>query len=97
MWKKFLLVIIVPFLIISWSLIYVANGVTSVFVWWCIQAFSVISVFLLIGSVIMFFLNGIFRKRIDRTLLLIILFSIIGAWPVGWFANIGRIAYPADI
>ncbi|HDR3897505.1 TPA: M23 family peptidase, partial [Bacillus cereus] len=55
MWKKFLLVIIVPFLIISWSLIYVANGVTSVFVWWCIQAFSVISVFLLIGSVIMFF------------------------------------------
>ena len=33
------------FLIISWSLIYVANGVTSVFVWWCIQAFSVISVF----------------------------------------------------
>ena len=43
------------FLIISWSLIYVANGVTSVFVWWCIQAFSVISVFLLIGSVIMFF------------------------------------------
>ncbi|PGT66937.1 M23 family metallopeptidase [Bacillus thuringiensis] len=97
MWRKFLLVIIVPFLIISWSLIYVANGVTSVFVWWCIQAFSVISVFLLIGSVIMFFLNGIFRKRIDRTLLLIILFSIIGAWPVGWFANIGRIAYPADV
>ncbi|MES9783808.1 M23 family peptidase, partial [Bacillus thuringiensis] len=29
MWKKFLLVIIVSFLIISWSLIYVANGVTS--------------------------------------------------------------------
>ncbi|MED2485743.1 M23 family peptidase, partial [Bacillus thuringiensis] len=51
MWKKFLLVIIVSFLIISWSLIYLANGVTSVFVWWSIQAFSFISVFLLIGSV----------------------------------------------
>lgn len=97
MWKKFLLVIIVSFLIISWILVYVANGVTSVFVWWSIQAFSFISVFLLVGSVIIFFLKGIFRKRIDRTLFLIILFSIIGAWPVGWFANIGRIAYPADI
>ncbi|MBL3820362.1 MULTISPECIES: M23 family metallopeptidase [Bacillus cereus group] len=97
MWKKFLLVIIVSFLIISWILVYVANGVTSVFVWWSIQAFSFISVFLLVGSVIIFFWKGIFRKRIDRTLFLIILFSIIGAWPVGWFANIGRIAYPADI
>ncbi|MDA1533724.1 MULTISPECIES: M23 family metallopeptidase [unclassified Bacillus cereus group] len=97
MCKKFLLVIIVSFLIISWILVYVANGVTSVFVWWSIQAFSFISVFLLVGLVIIFFGKGIFRKRIDRTLFLIILFSIIGAWPVGWFANIGRIAYPADI
>lgn len=55
MWKKFLLVIIVSFLIISWILVYVANGVTSVFVWWSIQAFSFISVFLLVGSVIIFF------------------------------------------
>ena len=38
------------FLIISWILVYVANGVTSVFVWWSIQAFSFISVFLLVGS-----------------------------------------------
>ena len=43
------------FLIISWILVYVANGVTSVFVWWSIQAFSFISVFLLVGSVIIFF------------------------------------------
>ena len=42
------------FLIISWILVYVANGVTSVFVWWSIQAFSFISVFL-VGSVIIFF------------------------------------------
>lgn len=97
MWKKFLLVIIVSFLIISWILVYVANGVTSVFVWWSIQAFSFISVFLLVGSVIIFFWKGIFRKRIDRTLLFIVLFSIIGAWPLGWFANIGGLAYPADV
>ncbi|MGG0289903.1 M23 family metallopeptidase [Bacillus pacificus] len=97
MWKKFLLVIIVSFLIISWILVYVANGVTSVFVWWSIQAFSFISVFLLVGSVIIFFLKGIFRKRIDGTLFLIILFSIIGAWPLGWFANIGGLAYPANV
>ena len=43
------------FLIISWILVYVANGVTSVFVWWSIHAFSFISVFLLVGSVIIFF------------------------------------------
>ena len=43
------------FLIISWILVYVANGLTSVFVWWSIQAFSFISVFLLVGSVIIFF------------------------------------------
>ncbi|HDR7633850.1 MULTISPECIES: M23 family metallopeptidase [Bacillus] len=97
MWKRFLLAIIVAFLIISWSLVYLGNGVTSVFVWWIIQAFSVISIFLLIGSAVMFVWKGIFRKRIDGTLLLIVLFSTIGAWPVGWFANIGRIAYPVDV
>ncbi|ETT77945.1 M23 family metallopeptidase [Bacillus mycoides] len=97
MWKRFLLASIVAFLIISWSLVYLGNGVTSVFVWWIIQAFSVISVFLLIGSAVMFVWKGIFRKRIDGTLLLIVLFSTIGAWSVGWFANIGRIAYPVDV
>lgn len=25
------------------------------------------------------------------------LFSIIGAWPLGWFANIGGLAYPANV
>ncbi|WP_433773328.1 peptidoglycan DD-metalloendopeptidase family protein [Bacillus wiedmannii] len=97
MWKEFLLAIIVAFLIISWSLVYATNGVISVFVWWGIQAFSLISIFILIGSVVLFVWKGIFRKRIDRTILLIALFSIIGAWPVGWFANIGGIAYPADV
>ncbi|AFU12475.1 M23 family metallopeptidase [Bacillus toyonensis] len=97
MWKKSLLAIIVSFLIISWSLVYLAHGIISVVVWWWIQAFSVVSIFVLIGSVVMVAWKGIFRKRIDRMLLLIVLFSIIGAWPVGWFANIGRIAYPADV
>ncbi|EOP27225.1 hypothetical protein IIS_01039 [Bacillus cereus VD131] len=97
MWKKSLLAIIVSFLIISWSVVYLAHGIISVVVWWWIQAFSVVSIFVLIGSIVMFAWKGIFRKRIDRMLLLIVLFSIIGAWPVGWFANIGRIAYPADV
>ncbi|HHT7235674.1 MULTISPECIES: M23 family metallopeptidase [Bacillus] len=97
MWKKYLLAILVAFLIISWSVVYLANGVISVFIWWSIQAFSLISVFILIESVVMFVWKGIFRKRIDRTLLLTVLFSFIGAWPVGWFANIGGIAYPADV
>ena len=74
MWKKFLLAILVAFLIISWSVVYLGNGVISVFVWWIIQAFSVVSLFLLIGSAVMFVWKGIFRKRIDRTLLLIVLF-----------------------
>ncbi|HDR7794634.1 TPA: M23 family metallopeptidase [Bacillus luti] len=97
MWKKFLLAIIVLFLIVSWSLVYVANGVISVFVWWSIQVFSLISVFILVGSIGLFTWKGIFRKQLDKTLLLIVFSSIIGAWPVGWFAGIGRIAYPADI
>ena len=97
MWKKSLLAIIVSFLIISWSVVYLANGTISVVVWWSIQAFSVVSIFVLIGSAVMFVWKGIFRKRIDRTLLFIVLFSIIGAWPLGWYANIGRIAYPANI
>ncbi|MFE6137115.1 M23 family metallopeptidase [Bacillus sp. NPDC057893] len=97
MWKKSLLAIIVSFLIISWSVVYLANGTISVVVWWSIQAFSVVSIFVLIGSAVMFVWKGIFRKRIDRTLLFIVLFSIIGAWPLGWYANIGRIAYPANV
>ncbi|HHZ5413258.1 TPA: M23 family peptidase, partial [Bacillus thuringiensis] len=54
MWKKFLLVIIVSFLIISWILVYVAKGVISVIFWWSIQAFSIVSLFILIGSVLLF-------------------------------------------
>ncbi|MGG0456731.1 M23 family metallopeptidase [Bacillus mycoides] len=97
MWKKCLLVILVVFLITSWSVVYLANGVISVIVWWSIQAFSLVSIVILIGSVLLFIWKGIFRKQIDRTLLLIVLFSIIGAWPVGWFANVGGLAYPADV
>ena len=81
MWKKFLLAILVAFLIISWSLVYLGNGVISVFVWWSIQAFSVVSVVLLIGSVVMFVWKGIFRKQIDRTLLLIVLFQSLERGP----------------
>ncbi|SCN33481.1 Protein of unknown function [Bacillus wiedmannii] len=97
MWKKYVLVILVAFLMISWSVVYLVNGVISVIVWWSIQAFSVVSIFILIGSVLLFVWKVIFRKRIDRTLLFIVLFSIIGAWPLGWFANIGGLAYPADV
>ncbi|MGE7884658.1 peptidoglycan DD-metalloendopeptidase family protein [Bacillus sp. NPDC094077] len=97
MWKKYFLVILVAFLIISWSVVYLANGVISVIVWWSIQAFSLVSIVILIGSVLLFIWKSIFRKQIDRTLLLIVLFSIIGAWPLGWFANIGGIAYPAEV
>ncbi|MEI3895474.1 MULTISPECIES: M23 family metallopeptidase [Bacillus] len=97
MWKKYVLVIVVAFLIISWSVIYLADGVISIVFWWSIQAFSLVSIFILIASVLLFVWKGIFRKRIDRTLLFIVLFSIIGAWPLGWFANIGGLAYPADV
>ncbi|MCU0096904.1 peptidoglycan DD-metalloendopeptidase family protein [Bacillus sp. OR9] len=97
MWKKYVLVIVVAFLIISWSVIYLADGVISFVFWWSIQAFSLVSIFILIASVLLFVWKGIFRKRIDRRLLFIVLFSIIGAWYLGWFANIGGLAYPADV
>ncbi|MGN4942677.1 M23 family metallopeptidase [Bacillus cereus group sp. MYBK104-1] len=97
MWKKYVLVILVAFLLTSWSVIYLVNGIISVVFWWSIQAFSFVSSFILIGSVLLFVWKGVFRKRIDRTLLFIVLFSIIGAWPLGWFANIGGLAYPANV
>ncbi|WP_318582598.1 M23 family metallopeptidase [Bacillus paranthracis] len=97
MWKKYVLVILLAFLLTSWSVIYLVNGIISVVFWWSIQAFSFVSSFILIGSVLLFVWKGIFRKRIDRTLLFIVLFSIIGAWPLGWFANIGGLAYPANV
>ncbi|MFB6728879.1 M23 family metallopeptidase [Bacillus mobilis] len=97
MWKKYVLVILVAFLITSWSVVYLSHGVIAVIVWWGLQAFSLVSIFILIGSVLLFLWKGIFRKRIDRALIFIVLFSIIGAWPLGWFANIGGLAYPADV
>ncbi|EDX66520.1 MULTISPECIES: M23 family metallopeptidase [Bacillus] len=97
MWKKYVLVILVAFLLTSWSIVYLAKGVISVVFWWSIQAFSFVSSFILIGSVLLFVWKGIFRKRIDSMLLFIVLFSIIGAWPLGWLANIGGLAYPANV
>ena len=97
MWKKYVLIILVVFLIISWSIVYLAKGVISVIGWWSIQAFSIVSLFILIGVMLLFVWKGIFRQRIDGALLFIFIFSIIGAWPLGWFANIGRLAYPTDV
>ncbi len=97
MWKKYVLIILVAFLIISWSVVYLAKGFISVIFWWSIQAFSIVSIFILIGTVLLFVWKGVFRKRIDRPLFFIVLFSIMGAWPLGWFANIGGLAYPADV
>ena len=97
MWKKYVLIILVVFLIISWSVVYLAKGVISVIAWWSIQAFSFVSSFILIGSVLLFVWKSIFRKRIDNIILFIVLFSMIGAWPLGWFANIGGLAYPANV
>ncbi|KYZ67382.1 M23 family metallopeptidase [Bacillus sp. GZT] len=97
MWKKYVLVILVAFLLTSWSIVYLAKGVISVIGWWSIQAFSIVSLFILIGVTLLIVWKGIFRQRIDGVLLFIVIFSIIGAWPLGWFANIGRLAYPADV
>ncbi|MBG9580931.1 peptidase M24 [Bacillus thuringiensis] len=97
MWKKYVLVILVAFLLTSWSIVYLAKGVISVIGWWSIQAFSIVSLFILIGVTLLIVWKGIFRQRIDGALLFIVIFSIIGAWPLGWFANIGRLAYPADV
>lgn len=93
MWKKYVLVILVAFLLTSWSIVYLAKGVISVVFWWSIQAFSFVSSW----SVLLFVWKGIFRKRIDSMLLFIVLFSIIGAWPLGWLANIGGLAYPTNV
>lgn len=97
MWKKYVLVILVAFLLTSWSIVYLAKGVISVIGWWSIQAFSIVALFILIGVTLLIVWKGIFRQRIDGALLFIVIFSIIGAWPLGWFANIGRLAYPADV
>ncbi len=97
MWKKYVLVILVAFVLTSWSIVYLAKGVISVIGWWSIQAFSIVSLFILIGVTLLIVWKGIFRQRIDGALLFIVIFSIIGAWPLGWFANIGRLAYPADV
>lgn len=97
MWKKYVLVILVAFLLTSWSIVYLAKGVISVIGWWSIQAFSIVSLFILIGVTLLIVWKGIFKQRIDGALLFIVIFSIIGAWPLGWFANIGRLAYPADV
>ncbi|WP_410973868.1 M23 family metallopeptidase [Bacillus pacificus] len=97
MWKKYVLVILVAFVLTSWSIVYLAKGVISVIGWWSIQAFSIVSLFILIGITLLIVWKGICRQRIDGALLFIVIFSIIGAWPLGWFANIGRLAYPADV
>ena len=45
MWKKYVLVILVAFVLTSWSIVYLAKGVISVIGWWSIQAFSIVSLY----------------------------------------------------
>ncbi len=61
MWKKYVLVILVAVLLTSWSIVYLAKGVISVIGWWSIQAFSIVSLFILIGVTLLIVWKGIFR------------------------------------
>ncbi|WP_439742101.1 M23 family metallopeptidase [Bacillus pseudomycoides] len=97
MWKKIILTIFVAILLIGWSLIYVARGIVSIFAWWGIQAFSFFSIviFIITMTTIIWILFS--RRRIDKTIIFILILSVAGAWPAGWFVGIGQIAYPADV
>ncbi|PEY32200.1 peptidase M24 [Bacillus cereus] len=97
MWKKIILTIFVAVLLIGWSLMYLARGIVSIFAWWGIQAFSFFSIVILIITITTIIWNLFSRRRIDKTIILILILSIVGAWPAGWFVGIGQIAYPADI
>ncbi|PEA81119.1 M23 family metallopeptidase [Bacillus pseudomycoides] len=97
MWKKIILTILFIVLFISWGSIYFARGVVPIFAWWGVQVFSVFSIIILTISVILIARNLFSRNCLDKTIIFIFVLSIVGAWPACWFAEIGQIAYPADV
>lgn len=84
MWKKIILTILLAVLLIGWSLIYVARGIVSIFAWWGIQAFSFFSIVILIITVTKIIWNLFSKRRIDKTIIFILVLSIVGTWPAGW-------------
>ncbi|MDZ5608089.1 M23 family metallopeptidase [Bacillus pseudomycoides] len=97
MWKKIIITIFVTVLLIGWSLIYLARGTVSIFAWWGIQAFSFFSIVIFIIIMTKIIWNLFSRRRMDKTIIFILVLSIVGVWPAGWFVEIGQIAYPADV
>ena len=94
---RILLIIISAMLAVAWGLIFFGPGQTSILCWWFVMFFGLAGVIFTLFSLVLSIIRIIRRKLPDRYLLLLLIVSMIAAWPAGWFVDFGRIAYPANV
>ncbi len=94
---QILFTIIAAMLAVAWGLVFWGPGQTSSLCWWFLMFFGLAGVIFTLFSLVLIAVRVIKKKLPERSQLLLLIVSMIAAWPAGWFMDFGRIAYPADV
>lgn len=89
--------IIAIVLVVAWGFVLIIKGHLGVLGWWTLMIFSVAGILSLSLSIIIVIIKLLKKRKVHVSLIVTILLSLFSAWPFGWFFEIGRIAYPANI
>lgn len=95
--KHWLLVLLLAILCTGWGMVYFVGGVAGVVSWWLLQLFSLAGCLFALATAAVIFRNAIRRRPCRMSLLVLLVLSLIAAWPICWFAGFGQLAYPAQI
>jgi hypothetical protein len=93
---RILFTIIAAMLAVAWGLVFWGPDQTSVLCWWFVMFFSLAGVIFTLFSLVLVAIRVIRKKLPETSLFLLLIVSMIAAWPAGWFMGYGRIAYPSD-
>jgi hypothetical protein len=81
----------------GWGLLLLAHGQPKVMAWWSLMGFGIAGIALVVLSCALLLRRAVQRRPVDPPLLVLLVLSLLAAWPGGWWVDVGNIAYPASL
>ncbi|NPC94707.1 M23 family metallopeptidase [Bacillus sp. WMMC1349] len=94
--SKHISIVFAVVLMLLWGTVLCYGREAGPYAWWGLMVFGIAGV---VSFTICFIviLIRIYKKRsIGKHICILLMISLVSAWPGGWFLGIGQIAYPAD-
>lgn len=83
--------------VVEWGCVLFVGGVLGVVSWWAIMWGSIIGLIIFILSIMRTMVKSIRHKKADGVSYLVIIISLIVAYPFSWIIGVGQMAYPVQI